>query len=36
VVGFFRELSDIARAFQRYYKEKLPIEGFRELAHSGA
>ena len=24
VVGFFHELSDIARAFQRYYKEKLP------------
>jgi glycolate oxidase len=24
VVGFFRELTDIARAFQRYYGEKLP------------
>jgi glycolate dehydrogenase FAD-linked subunit len=24
VVGFFRELIDIARAFQRYYAEKLP------------
>jgi glycolate oxidase len=24
VVGFFRELTDIARAFQRYYAEKLP------------
>jgi glycolate oxidase len=24
VVGFFQELTDIARAFQRYYAEKLP------------
>jgi glycolate oxidase len=24
VVGFFHELSDIARAFQRYYRERLP------------
>lgn len=24
VVGFFRELTDIARAFQSYYREKLP------------
>jgi glycolate oxidase len=31
VVAFFRELSDIARAFQRYYKEKLPPPLYGEL-----
>ena len=31
VVGFFHELSDIARAFQRYYSEKLPPPLYGEL-----
>jgi glycolate oxidase len=31
IVGFFPELSDIARAFQRYYREKLPPPLYGEL-----
>ncbi len=31
IVGFFPELTDIARAFQRYYREKLPPPLYGEL-----
>ena len=31
IVGFFPELSDIARAFQRHYREKLPPPLYGEL-----
>ncbi len=31
IVGFFHELTDIARAFQRHYREKLPPPLYGEL-----
>lgn len=36
IVGFFPELTDIARAFQRYYTEKLPPPLYGELLDSVA
>jgi len=36
VVGFFSELTDIAHAFQRYYREKLPPPLYGEMIDKAA